>query len=209
MPACAAEDDGQLWLRASASGELPGGWQVGLESVLRFGDEADGLYEGEYGGTIGRELSEGVSAAAGYLRVPSYSRDGVTRRENRFRQQLSFPVAHVMGGRLIGRFRIEERVVDTGNDLGVRLRPFLSWSSPIRSGSRTQVLLSHESFVNLNGTDWGQRGGYDRMRNFAGVTTPLAKRLALEIGYLNQYGFQRGEPDTQDHAASVGLSYRF
>ncbi len=42
------------------------------------------------------------------------------------------------------------------------------------------------------------------MRGF--LAAPLAKRVTLEIGYLEQHGFVRGGPDTNDHVATVGLS---
>lgn len=206
-PARAGEKDAQLWIRTSASAALPDGWEIGLKSVLRFGHEAGGLYEGEFGGSIGRALGGGVSASAGYLRVPRYGR-GAARGEDRLRQQLSFPIGRAAGGRLDGRLRIEQRLPGGGAEPGVRLRPFLAWRAPVgRAG--TALLFSHESFVNLNDTDWGQSGGWERMRNFAGLATPLAGGIVLEAGYLNQYGQRRGRPDRQDHVGSLGLSYRF
>lgn len=208
-PAWAAEDDAQIWLRASASGTLSGPWQGSLETTLRFGDEADGLYEGEYGGSLGYQFRDGVTAFAGYLRVPSYSRQGVTRTEHRFRQQLNLALGMLSGGKLNGRLRVEQRLVSTGDDLGVRIRPNLVWSLPLGKGSKTNLVLSHESFVNLNNTDWGQQDGYDRMRNFVGISTPLVKRVTAEVGYLNQYSFRSGEPDSQDHVASLAIAYSF
>lgn len=207
--AAATEDDAQLWLRASVSGGIGGGWHAGLETTLRFGNDADGLYEGEYGGSLGYQFSRSVGLYAGYLRVPTYSRSGVTRTEDRFRQQLNLALGEVAGGRLGGRLRIEERLVSSGDDIGVRLRPNLVWSRPLRRGGRTALVLSHESFVNLNGTDWGQRGGFDRMRNLVAISTPLARGVTAEIGYLNQYGFRSGARDAQDHAASFSIAYSF
>ncbi len=203
----AMDDDQELWLRASASGKISERWQAGLETVLRFSDDEGGLYEAEYGGSLGYEIRKGVTFAAGYLYVPDYADGRVTDREHRLRQQLSFPLGTVAGGRLNGRFRIEERLVEGADDLGVRLRPNVGWSLPLRRGGKTALVLSHESFINLNGTDWGQRGGYERMRNLVAISTPVAKGISAEIGYLNQYNV-RGR-DRQDHVASVSLSYSF
>jgi hypothetical protein len=50
---------------------------------------------------------------------------------------------------------------------------------------KLNLLASHESFVNLGGGA-GQRGGYDRARDFLGLGVPLSKRVGIEIGYLNQ-----------------------
>lgn len=207
--ASASEGDGQLWLRASASGGISGPWQAGIETVLRFGDDADGLYEAEYGANVGYQFENGAGVNAGYVRVPTYSRAGVTRLENRFRQQLNAPLGLVAGGKLNVRLRLEQRLVSTGDDVGVRLRPNLVWSRPLRKGGKTALVLSHESFINLNGADWGQRGGYDRMRNLVAISTPLAKKFIAELGYLNQYGFRANARDTQDHVASLSVSYSF
>lgn len=207
--AAATEDDAQFWLRASVSGGIGGNWQAGLETTLRFGNDAGGLYEGEYGGSLGYQFSDELGLYAGYLRVPTYSRQGVTRTEDRFRQQFNFALGEIGGGKLHGRLRIEQRLVSGGDDMGVRLRPNLVWSQPLRRDGSTSLVLSHESFVNLNSTDWGQRGGYDRMRNLVAISTPLAKGVTAEIGYLNQYGFRSSARDTQDHVASMAISYSF
>jgi hypothetical protein len=47
------------------------------------------------------------------------------------------------------------------------------------------------------------------MRNLLAVTTPLAKNVSLEAGYLLQHGFVPSGDDTNDHAASVTLSFSF
>ncbi len=139
-PAWAADGDAQLWLRASASGSLSGPWQGSLDMVLRYGDEAEGLYEAEFGGSLGYQFKSGIALFGGYLRVPSYSRTGVTRTESRFRQQVNLPLGTPGGGKLSGRLRIEQRLVSTGNKLGVRLRPNLIWSRPLRKGGKTSLV---------------------------------------------------------------------
>jgi hypothetical protein len=47
------------------------------------------------------------------------------------------------------------------------------------------------------------------MRNLIAISTPLSKKIAVEIGYLNQHGFVRGGPDSSDHvlSASIGVSF--
>ena len=59
----------------------------------------------------------------------------------------------------------------------------------------------------LNTTSWGQRGGYERMRNAAGISIPLSPRLKGDVGYLNQYRFGRGGArDQMDHALTFSLT---
>ena len=67
--------------------------------------------------------------------------------------------------------------------------------------------LSSEAFVNLNRTPFQKQDGLDRMRNLIAVATPLSKNFTLEAGYLNQYGFVRGGPNTMDHVAHIAISF--
>lgn len=208
-PAAAADHDSQFWATATASAPLGGKFSASVETVLRFGDDADGLYEGEYGINLAYDISKQTAVSVGYLRVPAYSRAGVTSRENRFRQQIGFDIGEIAGGKLTGRVRLEERLRDTGDDLGLRLRPYLKWSLPLAEDGPALV-LSHESFVTLNDTDWGQRDGYERMRNFIGFNVPIVTGLKGEFGYLNQYGFGRDDDeDSIDDVASVSFAYSF
>jgi hypothetical protein len=58
-----------------------------------------------------------------------------------------------------------------------------------------------------NTTSWGQRRGYERMRNILGVTVPLGGAFSADIGYLNQFRLARyGAPSEMDHALTIQLS---
>jgi len=74
---------------------------------------------------------------------------------------------------------------------------------------KTALVVSNESFFNLNTTAFQRQDGLDRMRTFIGVNTPLVKHIAIEAGYLNQHGFVRNGPDTDDHVLSVALNASF
>jgi hypothetical protein len=151
-----------------------------------------------------------VTISTGYVRVPGYSNGDLTKMEDRPRQQVSFPLGKIGGGKLSGRVRLEERLRRDGNDVGLRLRPQIKYSLPFHPGSKTALVLSHESFVEVNDTDWGQNSGYARMRNAIGVKTPLNETISIEAGYLNQYDFGRnGAHDKMAHVATVALSLDF
>jgi hypothetical protein len=86
------------------------------------------------------------------------------------------------------------------------MRPYVKFSLPLATGSKTSLVLSSETFVNLNTTPFQKQDGLDRMRNFIGINAPITKSVSAEFGYLNQHGFVRGGEDTSDHVASVSLS---
>src|SRR3546814_18059305 len=106
--------------------------------------------------------------------------------EERPRQQNRFPLGGFAGGKLSGRVRLEERLRRDGDDIGLRLRPQIKYTLPLGTGSKTALVLSHESFLQVNDTDWGQASGYARIRNAIGVKTPLGKVGAVELGNPNQ-----------------------
>jgi hypothetical protein len=47
------------------------------------------------------------------------------------------------------------------------------------------------------------------MRNLIAITTPLAKNVNAEIGYLHQHGFRPDADDSNDNVASLSLSFSF
>ncbi|QDX26525.1 DUF2490 domain-containing protein [Sphingomonas suaedae] len=206
-PALAQEEDSEVWLTGGAGIAVGENSEIDFEAVSRFSDDSGGLYEAEFMGGFTQTVAKGVSIHGGYVRVVSYSRGDVTRGEDRFRVQLGLsgdagPV------RLSGRLRLEHRSASTGDDTAYRFRPQIKASLPL-GDSDFSLVASHESLIPLNDTDWGERAGYDRMRNLAGVSWKASDAIGVEIGYLNQYRFGRGtRRDTMDHvlSLSVGLS---
>jgi hypothetical protein len=102
--------------------------------------------------------------------------------------------------------RMEQRWREHVDGTGWRMRPYVKFSLPLATGSKTSLVLSSETFVNLNTTPFQKQDGLDRMRNFIGINAPITKSVSAEFGYLNQHGFVRGGEDTSDHVASVSLS---
>lgn len=202
--------DSQAWLTASGSARLSDRFSLGLSTITRFGDRAGGLYEGEFGGTLSADLGDGLSFTAGYARVIGYDNGHATSIENRPSEAIGFTIARLGGASLTGRVKLEERFRNTGSDMGLRLVPKLQLTVPFRPGSATALVVSHESYVQLNHTDWGQQRGYSRMRNLIGVKTALTPHLTGEVDYLNQLDFGLGGADNRmANVALLGVSLRF
>lgn len=207
-PALAQAHDAQLWIAGSGEVAVGDGAALSIESYARFGDAADGLYETSVGGFLGAAVGEGVTLSGGYQRVIRYADGDVTGIEQRARQQLAFPIAALGGGKLGGRLRVEQRF-RAGQDTGVRARARLQFSWPLGDGAPS-LTLSHESFFELNDTDWGQQRGWRRMRNFVGIDLPLVPRVKAQAGYLNQFDRSTGGArDRMAHVLSLSLSAGF
>lgn len=199
--ASAQQVDTQIWIGETASVDVAKHVPVSLDSTLRFGDSAGGLYQWARGGFIGLRARDGTELMVGYQRVTDYADGRVTRVEQRMREQASIGLGKLWGGALSGRLRVEERFRSGYNAMGLRTRIQFRYIHPLGGHGSPALLLSHESFVELNDTGWGQRAGVRRMRNQIGLDVPLARGLRLQPTYLNQYDFAL--PGKRDLMANV------
>lgn len=199
-PALAQDQDSQAWWQANATVPLTGDVRLTLEELARFSDEQGGLYTTEYGGLISYRVAKGVDLGLGYRYVSYYNRN-TARDENRLRQQVV-----VTRGPALFRLRLDERFHPLGDQIGFRIRPLIRYNQKLR-GTPTMLFVSHETFYLPNTTRWGQRSGFERMRNILGVTVPLGGAFSADIGYLNQYYFERSfRRSEMDHALTIQLS---
>src|SRR3546814_14559527 len=102
--------------------------------------------------------------------------------EDRPRQQISFPLGGFAGGKLSGRVRLEERLRRDGDDIGLRLRPQVKYTLPLGTGRKTALVLSHESFIQGQDTDWGPARGHARMRHAIGGKPPPSTGVSVDRG---------------------------
>lgn len=200
-PAAAQQHDEQLWLQVNTNVPLGDGFRVTLEQIARWGDRADGLYTTEFGGILGYKVADNVELGFGYRKVGMHNNGRSPDAEDRIRQ-------HVVAtfGPVTTRLRVDERFHPRGDEIGFRVRPLVRYNYKL-GDSRWSLFASHESFFLPNTTKWGQRAGYERMRNIAGVTIPFGKSVSGDLGYLNQYRFARGGNRAQmDHAITLQLT---
>jgi hypothetical protein len=200
LPAVAQQHDGQVWLQVNTNVPVSRDVRVTLEQIGRWSDRQAGLYQTEFGGLLGYKVVDGVEIGVGYRKVGFHSRN-TGMNEDRLRQQVV-----LTRGRLLARLRMDERFSDAGGAVGVRVRPLLRYTVPLRDGGPA-LFISHESFLLPNSTRWGQRRGYERMRNIFGVTLPLFRGVSADVGYLNQYRIARGGARAEmDHALNLQLT---
>ena len=207
-PAHAQDEDTQLWTTTTASFDLDDDTTFAAQFVARFSDAAEGLSELQIQADVETKAWEGVKLGAGYSYVPRYDQGQLTSREHRIRQQVSATLGEVLGGRFEGRVRLEQRWRDDGEDMMARLRGRLMWTRPI-GPQELAVRLWHESFVQLNDTDWGGEARYSRMRNQVSLRRKLGQTLPGELGYLNQYNFSSSGSDELVHALTFALTFDF
>jgi len=205
-----ASDDGQFWANTTATVKLSDNWRLSEDITWRFSDTRDGLYEIEMNTLLGYQVAKGVIVWAGYTHDPNYQSGDFTVMEQRAREQVTVDQLAMIGtGKLSGRLRFEQRWRENFDGTGWRVRPYVKYSLPFRKGKKTALVMSSEFFFNLNTNDFQKTDGLDRTRMFAGISTPLARNITAEAGYLNQHTFVRHGPDNDDHVASVALNFSF
>jgi hypothetical protein len=211
LPAAArASEDEQLWTTASATVKLSDHWRFSQEVVARFSNDRDGLYEVEMNSLIGYKIGKKVTVWAGYTHDPQYNGGDFSVMEHRGRQQVTLDnIVKIGPGQLSARLRLEQRWREGVDGTAWRLRPYVKFVLPFREGGKTALLLSHESFIDFNTTNFQRVQGEERMRNLIAITTPVAKNVNAEIGYLHQHGFRPDADDSNDNVASLSLSFAF
>ena len=151
---------------------------------------------------IDRKITKNLQLGFGFRRVDFFN-GNIAASENRFRQ-------HIVGkfGRFNMRLRLDERFSDAGSGIGFRIRPLLRYNVPLNDQG-LNLFISHESFILPNTTKWGQRSGYERMRNLVGAAFPIGPDINFDLGYLNQYRLARGTaPAIMEHALALQLTYK-
>lgn len=202
-----ANSDSQIWGGVNATADLGGNFRLSQEVVGRFSDNRNGLYEIESNTLLGYRLNKQVTLWGGYTHDPQYAAGHFTVMEHRLREQATFDnVAKIGRGTLNLRLRLEQRWRDGLAGTGWRFRPYAKFALPFTEGGKTALVLNSEAFLDLNTTSFQRVKGLERMRNFVGISTPINKKLGIEIGYLNQHGFVPNAPDTNDHVAMATLN---
>ncbi|UIJ46724.1 DUF2490 domain-containing protein [Sphingomonas cannabina] len=200
----AQQADEQLWLQANATTQT-GDTTLTFETIGRFSDDADGFSHSEIGGLASVPVAKGVDLAFGYRHVEDWDHGHALPNEERLRQMVTV----ALGSGFAVRARFEQRFNSSGNEVGFRVRPQLRFTRPLTRGGLA-LFATHESYFNANTTRWGQRRGYERIRNAFGLSFPLLKALRADLGYLNQLRFgRRGARDRMDHAMTFAFNYSF
>ena len=205
-----ARSDFQQWAGVAVSVKASDRIRVSGESIFRFSNDRDELYEIENNVLLGYKLNDKVTAWAGYVHNPQYNDGDFTAMERRAREQLTFDnIAQLGNASLSARMRLEQRWRDGTDGTGWRMRPYVKVAVPLGGKTAPTLNLTSETFLNLNTTSFQSQDGLDRMRTAAALSFPVSKTLKLEAGYLNQHRFVRNGPDNDDHALTGTISLSF
>ncbi len=162
--AAAAESDTQTWgavVATGTAGPTDSALRYWLEGQGRFNDDSSRFGQGIVRAGLGHTVGENAVLWGGYAFIPT---DPLERSddvvEHRLWQQWTWGSALPQTAFTVSlRSRLEQRWIESAEDLGWRARQLLKLTRPLGDGSRFYVSLWDELFVNINTTDWGAEAG--------------------------------------------------
>lgn len=203
--ALAQQEDTQIWTSAIFASNLGEGRSFSLEAQTRFVGDASELGQYSLRPSFSFRLNEAQSAGVGYAYIATERGNAPTDREHRLWQQFSHTWERETW-ELQARTRLEERFVETNDDIGLRLRQLFRVTIP-QTETRSLV-ISTEPFITFNDTDWGQESGLDQWRNSVSFNIDLSSKVSIDVGYLNQYDVRSGE-DRMNHILNFAITSRW
>ena len=204
--------DGGLWFAALGNGKIPGAEESPVrwwfDAHLRLRDDTGGFNQSIVRPGIGYALKGNHALWAGYGWIRSDRVTGGGFDEHRIWQQWTY-APKLDDWHFLHRSRFEQRLVETGDDLGFRWRQLFRAQRILTSNPQWSLVGWDEAFFHLNDTDWGANAGFDQNRVFLGFGFKRSDdaRTRLEIGYLNQFVNRRNATDGLNHILSVNLFF--
>jgi len=205
----AVEEDVQAWFATFATKALDDRWIAYMEVQGRFGDDIGRLSQTLLRPAVGYRLSSNMSIWAGYGYIETERVNADDIQEHRIWQQALWNAGEVFGAAVTSRTRLEQRLIESADDTGWRLRQFVKFSRPFENNVDLNAVTYVEGFFALNDTDWGAEAGFDQLRLFAGIGREIARGVRFEGGYLNQYIRSPRGSDRANHILSINFFLDF
>ncbi len=153
-------------------------------------------------GAVGYQLDPNFAAYLGYAFVPTYSPKKV---EQRVFQELT-SVHHHHDFKFSNRVRLEQRNFEDIDRLSWRVRFQSRVQKSLGICEGLALVLSEEAFFNINDIKTSATQGFEQNRLFFGLNYQISNKLALDVGYLNQYQERRSpSADSLNNILFVGL----
>ena len=206
-------DDSGLWMAALGNGHFESfdddsrlRWW--FDAHYRMRDDSNGFNQSIVRPGLGYTLTDVQTLWAGYAWIRTSPVVGGDFDEHRFWQQWT-ATPSIGEWRFQHRTRIEQRWVETGDDVGLRWRQFARAQRMLSVCPEWSLVLWDEIFFHLNDTDWGANTGLDQNRVFIGFGYKRCPHAAgrTEVGYLNQFINRSGGTDGMNHI--LGINYFF
>lgn len=205
-------DDTGLWTAVFAAGDInpheseDAKWRWWFDGQIRLFDDNDGFGQSLVRPGVGYKLTDKLTVWTGYCWIHTNPEPSADFDEHRVWEQVTW--SHKFDPTTLDlRSRLEQRLVETGDDTGMRFRQMVALRRPMGFAPNFTCVAWDEFFFHLNDTDWGARDGFDQNRAFLGVGwKPSSEHTwRLEVGYLNQFIDRTAPTDVSNHLLSLNL----
>jgi hypothetical protein len=209
-----AESDWHTWGAVVTTGNFLSpttGMDFWMEGQGRFNDDTSRFNQGIVRAALGYRLTPRTTIWAGYGFIPNNPRNRREKMiEHRAWQQLTWRAEDpIHGFSLSTRTRLEQRTIESFDDLGWRLRQFVKLTYPLPISELLYLSFWDELFLNVDDTDWGAKSGVDQNRIFGGLGIRIASQTKFEIGYMHQFVKRERRDDGHNHILSFTVLHRF
>lgn len=160
------------------------------EPRLRFIDNKFKLEEVSAYTGLGYQATKNLLLILGVSYIDS-SNPGRFTKEYRIFQQTHWEAIHNEQLRLINRTRFEIRKQQGQPQRATRFRERLMARIPVPCWDKHSFVTFEEVFFNFNHPAWVSRKFLAENRLFLGIGIELAKYTNFDIGYMNQFQFNR------------------
>ena len=177
-----------------------------FDGHYRLFEDNDGFGQSIIRPGLGLEVSDSSTLWAGYGWINTSPIFGDDTDGHRLWQQWTWSRTRDPY-KIAARTRYEQRLLESSDDVGLRLRQFFRGQRELGACSKYTFVVWDELFLALNDTDWGQRGGFDQNRIFVGfgIKQHHDSRWRVEVGYMNQTVNRLGTNDLSNHVLAINV----
>lgn len=193
----AQDEDVQLWLITSVTGDLDDDTRLTIDASQRWREQTAGDEQQTLRLVVDQELDEAVLLGGG---IAVFQAGSLT--EFRLDQQLT-----VLQGRFAFRTRIEERFFEGADHVELRLRQRVLYNQPL--GRDLRATVHGEWFGLLQPRTRGAPSGTEQWRAQLSVIHSLRRDLDVGAGYLFIFAPRGPLTDRISHVQQITITYRF
>ena len=202
-----AEDDAQFWATLAADVRIDSDTALTLDAISR--SRPDSIDTGQIIARVGvrQTIADNTNLQLTYGWFHARVEGGPDTSEHRITQTLSTQLGATGRWRFDARIGLEQRLPDSGGEIGWRARERLR--ATYRLSSALDAQLSEELIFAANDTGWGQTSGLSVSRLAGAVHWRINDRFGIAPGYSWQHVFRRTTPDRDDHLLQMTVDLHF
>lgn len=197
-PACAQDEDTQLWVYAVAKTDLGEDTALTVDFTARWREEARGDEQQTARFTILHEVADGLRLGGG---AGIFETEG-GRTELRPHQEIGLTF-----GRFSARTRLEQRFFDGADRMEVRARQLVRYTQPL--GQKVKLAVDGEYLRLARTRNRASLSPRDQWRARAIMSADVSDDLTLGAGYMLIHTPRSALADRITHVPEAYLTLRF